>query len=52
MNNNFINNDTIALAFLGVVAICGVLFKMENVTIGAMSAIGGYIGAKAVEAKA
>lgn len=40
----FFNNDTIALCFLGLIAIFGVIMKMESVVSVALGAIGGYIG--------
>lgn len=45
---NFINNDTIALVFLGAVAIVGAVTGAETVTSVALGAIGGYIGAKTI----
>lgn len=45
----FINNDTIALFFLGVVAIIGTVTHMEAVVTASLGAIGGYIGSKALE---
>ena len=48
--SNFINNDTIALFFLGIVA-CGALHTGNpDVTNIALGAIGGYIGSKAMPA--
>ena len=47
----FINNDTIALVFLGAVAIIGTLSHMETVVTASLGAIGGYIGSKALEDK-
>ncbi|WP_206460248.1 hypothetical protein [Anaerovorax sp. IOR16] len=42
----FINNDTIALVFLGTVALVGVGFKSNEIVATAIGAIGGYIGGK------
>lgn len=43
----FIDNDTVALAALGLVCLCGVFFRMENLCAAAVGAIGGYIGSRA-----
>lgn len=43
----FINNDTIALLALGLVCLCGVFLRMENICAASVGAIGGYIGSKA-----
>jgi len=45
---DWIGNDTIALVFLGVIAIAGVFLNQENVVVGALGAISGYIGSKAL----
>ncbi len=42
----FMDNDTIALAALGVICICGVFLHMENLCAAAVGAIGGYIGSR------
>lgn len=47
-NFEFINNDTIALIFLGTVAIIGVITKQETVVTASLGAIGGFIGAKTI----
>lgn len=44
----FINNDTIALMFLGLVAVIGVMTKQETIATAGLGAIGGYIGSKAL----
>lgn len=44
----FINNDTVALVFLGAVAIIRVWTKQETIATAGLSAIGGYIGSKAL----
>lgn len=49
MKLDFINNDTVALVFLGAVAVAGVVTKQDTVTTAALGAIGGYIGSKSVE---
>ena len=41
----FVGNDTIALVFLGAIGIIGLIVHNENVTLTALGAIGGYIGA-------
>jgi hypothetical protein len=45
----FINNDTVALVFLGAVAVIGVLTKQETIATAGLGAIGGFIGSKAIE---
>lgn len=42
---NFINNDTVALVSLALIAACGVFLGMESLCAAAIGAIGGYIGA-------
>ena len=51
MKFDFINNDTIALGFLGAVAIIGVITKQETIVTAALGAVGGYIGSKTIENK-
>ena len=46
----FINNDTVALLFLGLIGVISVLLKADiAVTTGIIGAIGGYIGSKAID---
>lgn len=45
----FIDNDTVALIFLGVVAVIGVITKQETVVTAGLGAIGGFIGSKALD---
>jgi hypothetical protein len=47
--NDFFNNDTIALLFIGVVAIVGVVLKDATTTATAIGALGGFLGAKGLE---
>lgn len=42
------NNDTVALLFIGTVAIIGVVLQDATVSATAIGAIGGYIGAKTI----
>ena len=44
----FVNNDTIALLFLGIVAFTALVLKYPDVTNIALGAVGGYIGSKAM----
>lgn len=43
----FFDNDTIALAALGIVCLSAVFMRMENLSAAAVGAIGGYLGCKA-----
>ena len=45
---SFINNDTIALCFIGSVALAGVYIASENITLSALGAIGGFIGSRVI----
>ncbi len=44
----FVDNDTVALAALGVICICGVFLRMESLCAAAVGAIGGYIGSRVI----
>lgn len=46
---NFFGNDTIALLFLGLIAIFGLFFNNGDAVNIALGAIGGYIGSKVVD---
>ena len=49
MKFDFINNDTIAVTGLVIVAIGGLVCKQESIASVAVGAIGGYIGSKALK---
>jgi len=42
------DNDTIALVFLGLVALMGIGFRSGEVVAAAIGALGGYVGGKNV----
>lgn len=46
MNLSFISNDTIAIVFLGCIALAGTVTKSEVIVASALGAISGYIGSK------
>ena len=45
----FIDNNTVALILLGSVAIIGAITKQDVFAASAIGAIGGFIGAKAIQ---
>lgn len=47
----FFGNNTIALIFLGVIAIVALLFNQKDIASVAIGAIGGFIGSEALKAK-
>lgn len=49
MKFDFINNDTIAIMFIGTIGIIGVITKQETIVSAAIGAVGGFMGAKAIE---
>lgn len=46
---DFFDNDTIALLFIGVVAVVGVVLKDATTTATAIGALGGFLGAKGLD---
>lgn len=42
----FFDNDTVALGALGIVCLCAVFMRMENLCAAAVGALGGYLGCK------
>lgn len=49
MKWSWLNNDTVALFVLGIVAIIGAVTMQGEVVAAAIGAVGGYIGSKASE---
>ncbi len=48
---NFIDNDSIALVGLIVIAVTGLFFQMEGVTAAAVGAVSGFIGSRVLHDK-
>ena len=42
----FTDNDTVAIVFLGTIAIVGLIMKEPSVANTALGAIGGYVGSQ------